>query len=78
MQNDEEKFSVGTVHVELMALEANLGYRVYATIGDTPPIPVCDVDKAEVGASGNRTRTCKTKAEGHIRAALVKYNTAIL
>jgi len=73
-----ENFYVGVVSVELRAVEATNVYRVYATIGNVPPVTVCDVDKAQVDASGDPTGTCKTEAERHILAALEQYNSANL
>ena len=74
----KDNFHAGVVRVELHALEATNTYRVYATIGDTPPVPVCDVDKARVDDGSNPAGMCQTEAERHIRAALEKHNSAVL
>ena len=69
-----ENFLAGVVCVKIRAVEANQSYRLYATIGDAPLVPVCYVDKkvADSYLQGPES-FCEREAETHIRAALQKY-----
>ena len=69
-----EKFPAGLISVELLAIEANKTYRIYANIRNGTLIPLCYVDKATADADPQGLPACcQREAKKHIRALLHKY-----
>jgi hypothetical protein len=67
----KDRFPAGTVELKLSAFEVTDKYKVYATLGNGIPFPICYIDKAAANGSGNPGDHCKREAEQRIKAALM-------
>ena len=70
---EKDNFPVGDVRVKIRAIEATNSYRLYATVGDTTPVPLDYVDKATANAHPQGPESfCRGEAATYIREVLRK------